>query len=126
MEEKTTTLSHDSALNNGKESLVNTENNSPESQVQGDVDETGALGSGEGSGSGATSSKEITFNQLIKKRGRGRPRKYEISNGAPINSGEIESLEAFPPLVAKRARGRPKGTGKLQALASFGELFFPN
>ena len=117
MEEKTTTLSHDSAVNNGKEFLVNTENNSPESQEVQAADETGTLGSGEGSGSGATSKENV--NQ--KKRGRGRPRKYE--KGVPnIN----ESLGAFQIPTAssstKRARGRPKGSGKLQALASVGEL----
>ncbi|XVF69083.1 hypothetical protein PTKIN_Ptkin11bG0052100 [Pterospermum kingtungense] len=115
MEEKATTVSHDFAVNNGKESLVDTENNSPESQVQAD-DEAGALGSGEGSGSGATSKE--TVNE--KKRGRGRPRKYE--SGFPNSSA---SLEALPSTImasssTKRARGRPKGTGRLQALASVG------
>ncbi|KAL1161286.1 hypothetical protein V6Z11_A07G122900, partial [Gossypium hirsutum] len=70
---------------------------------------------GEGSGWTATSK------EIVNKRGRGRPRKYE--HGIPIING---SLEAFPlPTAAycstKRPRGRPKGTGKFQGLASFGE-----
>ncbi|XP_022730615.1 AT-hook motif nuclear-localized protein 11-like [Durio zibethinus] len=115
MEEKRATLSHDYAVTNGKESLDNTENKSLESQDVQAADDEGALGSGEGSGSGATSKENV----IEKKRGRGRPRKYE--NGVPIING---SMEAFPIPAAssskKRARGRPKGTGKFQALASVG------
>ncbi|XWS52916.1 hypothetical protein CRYUN_Cryun11dG0113600 [Craigia yunnanensis] len=115
MEEKTTTLSYDSLVNNGKEFLVNTENNSPESQEVQAADGTGALGSGKRSGTGVTSKQTVSE----KKRRRGRPRKNE--HGIPNING---SLETFPsPAVSsskKRARGRPKGSGKLQALASVG------
>ncbi|XWS73971.1 hypothetical protein CRYUN_Cryun02cG0175200 [Craigia yunnanensis] len=115
MEEKSATLSHDSAVTNGKESLVNTDNSDPESQEVQAADDTGALGSGEGSGSGVTSKENV--NQ--KKRGRGRPRKYE--NGVPNINGSLGAFQiptAFS--STKRARGRPKGSGKLQALASVG------
>ncbi|XVE59502.1 hypothetical protein DITRI_Ditri05aG0050900 [Diplodiscus trichospermus] len=115
MEEKqAATLSRDSAVNNEKESQLNTGNNSPESQEVQAADDTGALWSGEGSGSGATSKTNVNE----KKRGKGRPRKFE--NGVPYIPG---SMEALPKPTAstsstKRARGRPKGTGKWQALAS--------
>ncbi|EOY33585.1 AT hook motif DNA-binding family protein [Theobroma cacao] len=128
MEDKTTTPSHDSASDDGKESQVNAEKvNSAESQeVQGELqvaaDETGASEPGEGSGGGATGKENINK----KKKGKGRLKTTDgVSN--------IGSLEPLPPPTAssppssmpssssKRARGRPKGTGKLQTLASHGE-----
>ncbi|XP_021279291.1 AT-hook motif nuclear-localized protein 11-like [Herrania umbratica] len=128
MEEKTTTPFHDSASDDRKESQVNAEKvNSAESEeVQGELqvaaDETGASEPGEGSGGGATVQENINK----KKKGKARP---ETTDGV----SNIGSLEPLPPATAssqpssrpssssKRARGRPKGTGKLQTLASHGE-----
>ncbi|XP_039044839.1 AT-hook motif nuclear-localized protein 9-like [Hibiscus syriacus] len=77
----------------------------------------GGLGSGEGSVRYASR----TSKEMVNKRGRGRPRKYD--NGVPISNGSVEALP--PPTAAycstKRPWGRPKGTGKFQALASTGE-----
>ncbi|XVE79325.1 hypothetical protein DITRI_Ditri14bG0049200 [Diplodiscus trichospermus] len=121
MEEKTTTLSHDSAVDKGKEPVVNTENNSPADRESPDVqaaEETGALGSAEGSaGSNAISSRE-TVNK--KKRSARRPRKEEDGTLPTING----TSEAFPPPSSskKRGQGRPKGSGKWQAFASFDGL----
>ncbi|XVF19792.1 hypothetical protein REPUB_Repub11eG0141400 [Reevesia pubescens] len=120
MEGEPATLSYDFVVNKGKEPLVNNGNMSPgpESQEVLAGDDTGVLGSGEGSGSGGATCNEIVNE---KKRGRGRPRKYQ--NGVPIINPSI-SMEAFPISVAssstKRARGRPRGTGKFQTLASVG------
>ncbi|MBA0548494.1 hypothetical protein Golob_019592 [Gossypium lobatum] len=108
MEEKTVALSPDSAANANHQTQNKSSMDPPEVQAN-------ALGPGEGSGWTATGK------EIVNKRGRGRPRKYE--HGIPIING---SLEAFPlPTAAycstKRPRGRPKGTGKFQGLASFGE-----
>ncbi|KAE8712223.1 Detected protein of unknown function [Hibiscus syriacus] len=77
----------------------------------------GALGSGEGLVRDASRISK----DMVNKRGRGRPRKYE--NGGPMSNASVEALP--PPTDAycltKRPRGRPKGTGKFQALASTGE-----
>lgn len=52
------------------------------------------------------------------KKKRGRPRKYQVDEdmGSAIPASNSESS-------AKRARGRPKGSGKLQLLAANGEFF---
>ncbi|XP_022754208.1 AT-hook motif nuclear-localized protein 1-like [Durio zibethinus] len=115
MEEKSATLSHDSVVNNGKKSMINTKNNSPKSQEVQATDDIGALRFGEGSSSIATRSE----NAIEKKRGRGRPRKYD--NGVPNINGSLGTF-VVPTASSstKRAKGRPKGTGKWQALASIG------
>ncbi|KAK8489478.1 hypothetical protein V6N11_024236 [Hibiscus sabdariffa] len=109
MEEKTANLSHESAVNNETQNKSLTEERR-------EVETSGAAG---GVGSGEVSVRDGTSN----KRGRGRPRKYE--NAVPISNGSFEALPLALPSVAycstKRPRGRPKGTGKFQALASIGE-----
>lgn len=52
------------------------------------------------------------------KKKRGRPRKYRVDEemGSAIPASNSESS-------AKRARGRPKGSSKLQLLAASGEFF---
>ncbi|GMI88989.1 hypothetical protein HRI_002568200 [Hibiscus trionum] len=113
MEKKTANLSRDPAVNNEAQNQSLPEERR-EVQTSGAAD---GLGSGEGSVRDANSK------EMVNKRGRGRPRKYE--NGVvPISNGSFQALPP-PPSVAycstKRPRGRPKGTGKFQALASIGE-----
>ncbi|KAJ1378781.1 PPC domain [Sesbania bispinosa] len=59
------------------------------------------------------------------KRGRGRPRKYDV-NGNRLSSSATPppppgfDIQPYAESVVKRGRGRPRGTGKLQILASMG------
>ncbi|RYR70505.1 hypothetical protein Ahy_A03g016994 isoform B [Arachis hypogaea] len=69
---------------------------------------------------------------VVVKRGRGRPRKYFDTDGS--GGGMMTSLTSEPPPsgfaeavasplespAVKRGRGRPRGSGKLQILASIG------
>ncbi|OMO58306.1 hypothetical protein CCACVL1_25497 [Corchorus capsularis] len=131
MEDKTWTLDHSAVQDNGKleSQVIKTDNvKSPEIQeVEGEfeaaVDEIGGgLGSEEGSGNGATGDKNVNG----KKRGRGRPRKNEGGSNLTTSGGFRPPTALSPPSsmpLGKRSRGRPKGTGKLQAMASFESLF---
>ncbi|KAK8697759.1 hypothetical protein V6N13_113897 [Hibiscus sabdariffa] len=113
MEEKTANISHESAVNNETQNKSFTEERR-------EVETSGAAG---GLGSGEVSVRDGTSKEMVNKRGRGRPRKYENESGVPISNGSFEALPL--PSTAycstKRPRGRPKGTGKFQALASIGE-----
>ncbi|KAB2073906.1 hypothetical protein ES319_A07G116600v1 [Gossypium barbadense] len=100
MEEKTVALSPDSAANANHQTQNKSSMDPPEVQAN-------VLGSGEGSGWTATSK------EIVNKRGRGRPRKYE--HGIPIING---SLEAFPYQQRPIVRQKDLGDG-LRVLASF-------
>lgn len=87
---------------------------------------TDAVGVDAGSDTGARS-EAAGSGQVVVKRGRGRPRKYEVGGN------QLSPASAPPPGFAiqpfgggdvKRGRGRPRGSGKLQILASIGECFF--
>ncbi|KAL4301920.1 hypothetical protein GQ457_10G008300 [Hibiscus cannabinus] len=110
MEEKTANISHESAVNNETQ-------NKSFAEERREVETAGGLGSGE------VSVRDGSSKEMVNKRGRGRPRKYENESGVPISNGSFEALPL--PSTAycstKRPRGRPKGTGKFQALASIGE-----
>ncbi|OMO90261.1 hypothetical protein COLO4_19279 [Corchorus olitorius] len=127
MEDKTWTLDHSAVQDNGKlesqviktDSVKSPEIQEVEAEFEAAVDETGGgLGSEEGSGSGATGD-----NVNGKKRGRGRPRKNEGGSNLTTSGGFRPPTALSPPSsmpLGKRSRGRPKGTGKLQAMASLG------
>ncbi|RDX58711.1 AT-hook motif nuclear-localized protein 9, partial [Mucuna pruriens] len=86
---------------------VNTENNNVVSAIN--------VGVGSGSELTVAKSEAVGSGQGVK-RGRGRPRKYDVV---------AVSSAAVPPGFsdqAKRGRGRPRGSGKLQILASIGEF----
>ncbi|KAF3455117.1 hypothetical protein FNV43_RR05565 [Rhamnella rubrinervis] len=77
-----------------------------------------------GGGGGSVS----TGTDLVVKRKRGRPRKYVVAadvaghvSSSPVPA-EISSsaARAFSESNLKRGRGRPRGSGKLQLLASLG------
>ena len=79
-----------------------------------------------GGGGGSVS----TGTDMVVKRKRGRPRKYDV--GADV-AGHVSSSPvpvfsssdgAFSESNLKRGRGRPRGSGKLQQLASLGERLF--
>ena len=59
------------------------------------------------------------------KRGKGRPRKYEVG-GNPLSLVTPTPGLAIQPYGSeeKRGRGRPRGSGKLQILASISMSFF--
>lgn len=79
------------------------------------------LGGGGTGCSGGSGSESVVENTL--KRKRGRPRKYDV--GANLVSSPPLSpppgLSSSLSSCEKRVRGRPRGSGKLQLLASLGE-----
>ncbi|KAJ6368960.1 hypothetical protein OIU78_001350 [Salix suchowensis] len=78
------------------------------------------LGGGVEGGSGGSGSEGVVENTV--KRKRGRPRKYDVDanlvTSPPPPPGLSSSLSSYE----KRGRGRPRGSGKLQLLASLGGL----
>ncbi|KEH29902.1 AT-hook motif nuclear-localized protein 9 [Medicago truncatula] len=82
---------------------------------------TEVLGNDAGSDTGAKS-KSVGSESAPVKRGRGRPRKYEVG-GKPLSPVTPTPGLAIQPCGSeeKRGRGRPRGSGKLQILASIGE-----
>ena len=92
-----------------------------------DPDENGAgsVGVG-GGGSGLTVTDQPA---VVVKRKRGRPRKYDVVQGENMMR-HVSSPPPAPGLSSsvsgggsvKRSRGRPKGSGKLQLLASLGKF----
>jgi hypothetical protein len=76
-----------------------------------------------GSDTGAKSGPAPGSNFPPMKRGRGRPRKHEVRGNqpAPVQVTPAPEL-AIQPFGSeeKRGRGRPRGSGKLQMLASIG------
>ncbi|RHN60580.1 putative chromatin remodeling & transcriptional activation HMG family [Medicago truncatula] len=85
---------------------------------------TEVLGNDAGSDTGAKS-KSVGSESAPVKRGRGRPRKYEVG-GKPLSPVTPTPGLAIQPCGSeeKRGRGRPRGSGKLQILASIGMSFF--
>lgn len=81
----------------------------PEAQVE--VGDMGTLRSGEGS--------DAIGKQIVLPKKRGRPRKYDVG---PVTSS-LPNLTPPEGDSAKRGRGRPKGSGKLQLLAALGGLY---
>lgn len=66
---------------------------------------------------------ELTGTDVLVKRKRGRPRKYEMVG----EDGNVVALVSASPgtyseSLPKRGRGRPKGSGKLQLLSPCGEF----
>lgn len=71
---------------------------------------------------------ELTGTDVLVKRKRGRPRKYEmvgeegnvvgLVSASPSSTYSGSYSESLP----KRGRGRPKGSGKLQLLSPRGEF----
>lgn len=61
---------------------------------------------------------------VVLKRKRGRPRKTEVSRNllSPVSAPSGFPASSFGS-SSKRGRGRPKGSGKLQLLASLGTFF---
>jgi len=76
-------------------------------------------GGGVVGGSGGSGSEGVVESTV--KRKRGRPRKYDVDanlvSSPPPPQGLSSSLSSYE----KRGRGRPRGSGKLQLLASLGE-----
>ena len=85
---------------------------------------TEVVGNDAGSDTGAKSKSEGSESAPVK-RGRGRPRKYEVG-GKPLSPVTPTPGLAIQPYGSeeKRGRGRPRGSGKLQILASIGTSFF--
>jgi hypothetical protein len=80
-----------------------------------------------GSDTGAKSGPAAGSNFPPVKRGRGRPRKHEVRVNQPALVPVTPAPElAIQPIGSgeKRGRGRPRGSGKLQMLASIGMIFF--
>lgn len=84
-----------------------------------------------GSDTGEKSEPKSIGSDIRVKRPRGRPRKYQVGeNKSPMTSvsvlGSGSSELAIQPFGSevKRGRGRPRGSGKLQILASIGMSFF--
>jgi len=85
---------------------------------------TEVVGNDAGSDTGAKSKFGGSESAPVK-RGRGRPRKYEVG-GNPLSPMTPTPGLAIQPYGSeeKRGRGRPRGSGKLQILASIGMSFF--
>lgn len=67
--------------------------------------------------SAAGGNSEATGSEVGLKRKRGRPRKYDGNLPSPKSA----PLEFSTSPSSKRGRGRPRGSGMLQMLASMGE-----
>ena len=114
------------------ESLVNVESKTQASLVVEEAvvvvaKEPGLGGGDDGAGtvmvgSGEGSTGPMGLEVAVKKR-RGRPRKYEVDGDmvGPVSlpPGISSSMSESP---SKRSRGRPRGSGKLQLIASLGEF----
>ncbi|GMY15893.1 AT-hook motif nuclear-localized protein 9-like [Fagus crenata] len=112
------------------ESLVNAESKTQASLVVEEAvvvvaKEPGLGGGDDGAGtvmvgSGEGSTGPMGLEVAVKKR-RGRPRKYEVDGDmvGPVSlpPGILSSMSESP---SKRSRGRPRGSGKLQLMASLG------
>ncbi|KAJ6365473.1 hypothetical protein OIU76_030281 [Salix suchowensis] len=78
------------------------------------------LGGGVEGGSGGSGSEGVVENTV--KRKRGRPRKYDVDANLVISPPPPPGLSSSLSSYEKRGRGRPRGSGKLQLLASLGGL----
>lgn len=67
-----------------------------------------------------------TGTDTVVRRKRGRPRKYDVDADMVRHVSPPPSAfsSAFSECSFKRGRGRPRGSGKLQLLASLGESIF--
>lgn len=85
-----------------------------------------------GSDTGEKSEPKVLSSDSVRvKRARGRPRKCEVDgNKSSLMSASVSVSETSESTIqpfgseVKRGRGRPRGSGKLQILASMGMSFF--
>ena len=83
-------------------------------------EKTGVVGGeSEALNSGVRISENVGSEGAGKKR-RGRPRKYDVDRNL-LSPPTVPLSSSFESSV-KRSRGRPRGSGKLQILASIGEF----
>lgn len=77
----------------------------------------------------ATTTTPVSSGDLLGKKKRGRPRKYDADGNLRVSYTAAQPPSGFtlsPPdfSSSKRGRGRPPGSGNWQLLASLGEFFF--
>ncbi|CAK8576306.1 unnamed protein product [Lathyrus sativus] len=85
---------------------------------------TEVVGVDAGSDTGEKSEPKVISSDTVRvKRARGRPKKNEVGGNKPLVSASVSVSESPQFAIGsevKRGRGRPRGSGKLQILASIG------
>ncbi|KAA8544188.1 hypothetical protein F0562_022176 [Nyssa sinensis] len=83
------------------------------------INGNGDAGGGEAAVGGVNGESEGVEAQVKVRRKRGRPRKHQVDNHVSVTT--LPDFSPSPAIFAqKRGRGRPRGSGKLQILASLG------